>query len=104
MNAFIELLEESERDQTRELYNNFSNSDKSKINNLIESIKKYDINKLMRLIQPLWKKSHSKPHSVTKLETIKLMVGLTEYKSRGLDMEYWTSGAGVARRNKCTIL
>lgn len=89
-------------DSTRTEFENLSPSEQKSINKLIIDIQTYDIEQLMWVIQPLWNEVHKETPSITKKQQLELIVGLNEYKKRGLDMEYLTAGAGAP--GNCVIL
>lgn len=67
-------------------------------------IQKYEFEQLMGELQPLW----TNQHFGTKEENEKMILLILEYRLRGMDMEYFTSGAGSFIRTKpeqnCVIL
>lgn len=68
-----------------------------------EYFKNLDVSQLVCFIQPLWNKynmGHGES-SMSEVEVRNLTNALTEYKSRGLDIEYFTNGAGAP--GNCTI-
>ena len=84
-----------ESKEYRFLFENLSKRKQKHINELANKVTNYDIEKLMFVIQPNWNKLHTDSESMTEKETLELLIGLREYKRRGLDMEYLTSGAGA---------
>ncbi len=63
----------------------------------VDEIKGMTFDELMNLIQPLWNKynmGHGESQ-MSKVEMIDLKTALEEYKSRGFDVSYFTSGAGA---------
>lgn len=64
----------------------------------VQTIKTYDLNQLMNKIQPMY----NKLNRLSEEEAEKLVLLMLEYRLRGLDMEYFTQGAGG--RGNCSIL
>lgn len=54
-------------------------------------IKDYSVIQLVSEIQPRW----NQQNSLSQKDTVKLVLLMLEYRLRGLDMEYFTSGAGA---------
>lgn len=67
-------------------------------------IRKYDLTHLIEELQPLW----TNQHFGTEDEKKQMLLLILEYRMRGMDMEYFTSGAGSFIRTKpeqeCIIL
>jgi hypothetical protein len=56
-----------------------------------DQIKNYSVMQLVSEIQPKW----NKQNSLSEKEATKLTLLMLEYRLRGLDMEYFTCGAGA---------
>lgn len=61
-------------------------------------IKTYSIHQLVAKIQPMW----NQQKSLSEKKAKKLVLLLLEYRLRGLDIEYFTAGAGAP--NSCLII
>jgi len=73
-------------------------------NEYVEKVKKYSFDQLMQELQPKW----TNQRFLNEREQTELALLILEYRLRGFDMEYFTSGAGsyiaTSRGGICSIL
>jgi hypothetical protein len=103
----MDTLQEIRRSEVLELIN--TNLEIKKLyednSNYIAEISEYPFGKLINELQPKW----SNQNFLSTDDQVKLTLLLLEYRKRGFDIEYFTSGAGSYIKKKpdsseCSIL